>query len=95
MQNRCCAIGYFLNNSTQDTRPLAISLVDSPQLYITTGLYCLHGKLTAVWNFASVKLTEVKFAPKFHSARSHVNANNEILPRSEILNLFEFTSGLM
>ena len=39
---------------------------------------------------------------EFHYARSHVNANNEvtlhqseILPWSEILNRFEFTSGLM
>ena len=30
----------------------------------TAGIYCLHGKLTAVLNFASVNLTEVKFAPK-------------------------------
>ena len=39
---------------------------------------------------------------EFHSARSHVNADNEvtshrseILSRSEISNQFEFTSGLM
>ena len=39
---------------------------------------------------------------EFHSARSHVNADNEvtlhqseILSRSEISNGFEFTSGLM
>ena len=39
---------------------------------------------------------------EFHSARSHVNADNEvtshrseILSRSEISNRFEFTSGLM
>ena len=39
---------------------------------------------------------------EFHYARSHVNADNEvtshqseILPRSEISNRFEFTSGLM
>ena len=38
----------------------------------------------------------------FHYARGHVNADNkvtshqsEILPRSEISNRFEFTSGLM
>ena len=34
------------------------------QLYFTAGIYWLHGKLAAVWNFTSVKLTEVKFAPK-------------------------------
>ena len=39
---------------------------------------------------------------KFHYVRSHVNADNEvtshrieILPRSEISNRFELTSGLM
>ena len=39
---------------------------------------------------------------EFHYAESHVNADNEvtshrseILPRSEISNQFEFTSGLM
>ena len=39
---------------------------------------------------------------EFHYAQSHVNADNEvtlyrseILPRSEISNRFEFTSGLM
>ena len=39
---------------------------------------------------------------EFHSARSHVNADNEVTPhqsetlsRSEIPNRFEFTSGLM
>ena len=31
------------------------------QLYFAAGIYCLHGKLTAVWNFTSVKLTEVSF----------------------------------
>ena len=30
---------------------------DSAQLYFTAVFYCLHWKLTAVWNFTSVKLT--------------------------------------
>ena len=66
-------------------------------------IYCLYGKLVAVWNLTSVKLTEMNFAPsEFHFARSHVNADNEvtlnqseILPGSEISNLFEFISGLL
>ena len=33
------------------------------QLYFTAGIYCLPGKLTAVWNFFSVNLTEVNFTP--------------------------------
>ena len=72
----------------------------SAQLYFIAGIYCVHGKLTAVW---LVKLTEVKFAPKWVSLRlKHVNANNEvtlhqseILPWSEISNRFDFTSGLI
>ena len=31
----------------------------------TAGIYFLRGKLAAVLNFTSVKLTEVKFAPKW------------------------------
>ena len=76
---------------------------DSAQLYFAAGIYCLHGKFTAVWNFNLVKLTEVKFAPKWVSLRpGHVNADKEvtshrsdILPQSQISNRFEFTSGLM
>ena len=31
------------------------------QLYFAAGIYCLHGKLTVVWNLTSVKLTKVSF----------------------------------
>ena len=43
---------------------LVINFNDSAQRYYITGIYCLHGKLTALWNFTSVKLTEAKFASK-------------------------------
>ena len=46
------------------------------QLYFTSGIYSLHGKLTAVWNFTSVKLTEVKFAPKWVSL--HLNSSERM-----------------
>ena len=49
----------------QSTWVLVIKFNDSAQLYFTASIYCLHGKLTAVWNFTSVKLIEVKFAPKW------------------------------
>ena len=62
MQNRCCAISCFLNNSSK-----AQNFNDSAQVYFAAGIYCLHGKLTAVWNFTSVNLSEVKFAPKWVS----------------------------
>ena len=51
----------------QSTWALVSNFNDSAQLYFAAGIYCLHGKLTAVWNFTSVKLTEVKFAPKWVS----------------------------
>ena len=53
MQNRCCFIGCFLKNSSK------------LHAHFTAGIYCLHGKLAAVWIFASVTLREVKFARKF------------------------------
>ena len=66
------------------------------QLSFITDIYCLHGKLTAVWKFTSVNLTQFNFA------WSHVNVDNEvtlnqseILPWSEISKRFAFTSGLM
>ena len=50
---------------------------DSAQLYITAGIYCLHGKLTAIWNFTPPEVmwtlimklahTEVKFYPEVKS----------------------------
>ena len=83
MQNRCCAIGYFLNNSS---KAHVINFNDSERFYFTAGIYYLHGKLTAVWNFTSVNLTVAKFVPKWVSLHSkHVNAENEVtLHRSQI-----------
>ena len=37
-----------------------INFNNTAQLYFTVGIYCLHGKLTSIWNF-----TTVKFAPKW------------------------------
>ena len=52
--------------------------------------------LRSIWSKWNLHRSE------FHFAWTHVNANNEvtlhqseILPRSEISNRFEFTSGLM
>ena len=66
---------------------------DSAQLYFAVGIYCLHGKLTMVWNL---------HWSEFHYAWSHVNSDNEvtshqseILPWSEISNQFDFTLGLL
>ena len=75
----------------------------SENLYFIAGIYCLHGKLTVVWNFISVELAEVKLAMKwFHFGWTHVDVNNEvtlhrsdILHRSEISNRYKFTSSLM
>ena len=53
MQNRCCFIGCFLKNSSK------------VHAHFTAGIYFLHGKLAAVWIFASVNLGELKFARKF------------------------------
>ena len=49
MQNRCCSIV----KKYQRTCALVFNFNDSAQLYFTAGIYCLHGKLAAVWNFAS------------------------------------------
>ena len=54
----------LFNNSSRAHAPLVVNFNDSAQLYFTVSIYCLHVKLTAVWNFTLVKLTEVKFAPK-------------------------------
>ena len=66
MQNRCCINSCFLNNNSN---ALVINFNDSAQFYFITGIYCLHENLTVVWNFTSMKLTEVKFAPKSVSLR--------------------------
>ena len=50
-------------------RALVSNFNDSAQLYFAAGIYCLHGKLAAAWNFTSVNLTENKFAPKWASLR--------------------------
>ena len=59
IQDRYCGNDCFRNNSSNDFA----------QLYFAAGIYCLHEKLAAVGNFTSVKLTEVKFAPKGLSLR--------------------------
>ena len=61
--------GCFLNNISNVHCALVINFNDSAQFYFTTGIYCLHESLTEVWNFTSVKLTEVQFAPKWVSFR--------------------------
>ena len=68
IQNRCCAIDCFLNNSSKAHAHYLATLNDSAQLYLTAGIYCLYGKLTAVWNFfgqfdRSEICTEVSFTP--------------------------------
>ena len=57
MQNRCCAIGCFLNFISQ--------------LYFAAGIYCLHGKLTFLLKFhfgqidRSEICTEVSFTTPY------------------------------
>ena len=50
-------------------------LNDFVQPYFTAGIYCLHGKLTAVWNVNSVNLTEVKYAPKHSHKKRTVSCD--------------------
>ena len=70
--------------------------------FLATLFHCGH--LLFTWkNHCDLKFQFSQFdRSEFHSARSHVNADNEvtshlseILSRSEISNRFEFTSGLM
>ena len=63
------------------------------QLYFAAGIYCLHGKLTAVWNFTSVKLTEVKFGPKWVSLRTKLPEDHFMGLGLEGLNLHKFISS--
>ena len=51
----------FFKQEEQSTCALVINFNDSAEHYFTASIYCFHGKLSAVWNFTSVKLTEVSF----------------------------------
>ena len=68
MCNRFCAIDCFLNNSSKSHAHYLATLRFCVTL-LHCEHYCLHGKVNAVWNFTSVNLTEVKFAPKWVSPR--------------------------
>ena len=55
--------GNFPNNSKALLHMCKWYLLINANLINAAGIYCLHGKLTVVWNFTPVNLTEVKFAP--------------------------------
>ena len=59
----------FFKQWKKSTCALTSNFNDSAQLCFAAGIYCLHGKFIAVWNFTSVNLTEVKIAPKWVSPR--------------------------
>ena len=62
----------------QDTGSLVSNFNDSAQLYFTAVIYCLHGKLTTVISLWSTWPKWNLHRSEFHSARSHVNADNEV-----------------
>lgn len=58
MQNGCCSIGCFFNNSGNvNTYTLDISVNDFMQISFTAELL-RYAKLTADWSLTSIKLTE-------------------------------------
>ena len=77
-----------------------ITFNDSAQLYFTAGFYCLHGKVTAVWDFTdrSEICTEVTFTlPKvmWRLIRKLPFTEVKYYPEVKSQTLFEFFSGLM
>ena len=103
MQNRCCAIGCYLNNSSKAHAHYLASLMilrNFISLRAFTG-YMENSlqfeiSLRFIWRKWNLHWSE------FHYARSHENDDNkvnshrsEILPRREISNRFEFTLGLV
>ena len=103
MQNRCCAIGCFLNNSSKTHAHYLATLMilrnfislQAFNVYMENSLR-FETSLRSIWPKWNLDWSE------FHSAQSHVNADNEvtshrseIFSRSEITNRFEFTSGLL
>ena len=103
MQNKCWAIGCFLNNSTK-THAHYLPTLMIPRNFISLQAFTVYMKnskrfeisLRSIWPKWNLQRSE------FHFPRSHVNADievsshrSEVLPRSEIWNRFEFTSGLM
>ena len=62
----------------------------------------MENSLRSEIHFGQIDRSEILHRSEFHYTRSYMNADNEvtshqreILPRSEISNWFEFTSGLM
>ena len=68
---------YLLINA--HARALVSNFNDSAQLYFAAGIYCLHGKLAAIWNFILVtkwNLHRSEFEPFWNAANKmklHVN----------------------
>ena len=84
--------------------PTTINFNDFAQLCFTVDIYCLHGKLTVVWNvtWSNWPKWNLHWRSEFHFAWAHVNADKkvtlyqkEVLPQSEISNQSELTLGLM
>ena len=67
MQNKCCINGCFLNNSN-NSRAHYLLIKMSLHNFISLQAFTVYMEtLTAVWNFTSVKLIEMKFTPKWIS----------------------------
>ena len=103
MQNRCWAIGCFLNNSSKaHVHQLATLMILHNFILLWAFTVYMENSLQFEISFWSIWPKWNLHWDGFHYAWSHVNADNEvtwhqreILPRSEISNRFEFTLGLM
>ena len=63
IQNRCCTIGCFLNNSSKAHAHYLVTLNDSAQLCLTAA-FTVYMENSLRFEISLVNLTEVKFAPK-------------------------------
>ena len=79
---------------------------ESALIHFVSGKLCSHENLMPVWNFISVKMTDMKSIPlwgfEVHFASIHVNTSkeptehrSEIFNRNEISCRFEFISPFM
>ena len=103
MQNRCCGISCFFNNSSKaHAHYLSTLMILRNFISLRAFTVYMENSLRFEISLRSVWLKWNLHQSELHFARSHVNANNEVTlhrseisPQSEISNQFEFTSGLM
>ena len=69
-------------------------------IHFVSGKFCSHENLMPVWNFISVKMTDMKFIPFWvsfclNSCKELTEHRSEIFNRNEVSYRFKFISPLM